>query len=84
MLHGQGRFFQKGGGTPNPFTVSLMAFCRGVISKICFFCKLLQGISKKNPWPPEAKKVISRQAILKKVKVLPVPLVIRKDKPIFF
>jgi hypothetical protein len=29
------------------FTVSLMSFFRGVISKICFFCKLLQDISKK-------------------------------------
>jgi hypothetical protein len=47
-------FFQNGGGTPNPFTVSQMPFFRGVISKVCFFCKVSEGISKKSPWPPEA------------------------------
>jgi hypothetical protein len=40
-------FYKKGGGTPNPFTVGLMPFFRGVIPKACFFCKLLQDISKK-------------------------------------
>jgi hypothetical protein len=41
-------FFQKGGGTPNLFTVSLMPFFRDFISKACSFCKLLQDISKKH------------------------------------
>jgi hypothetical protein len=59
MLHGQGRFFQKGGGTPNLFTVSQMPFFRGLISKVCRNNKVSQGINKKSPWPPEAKKVIS-------------------------
>ena len=30
MLHGQGRFFQKGVGDPNLFTVSQMQFFRGL------------------------------------------------------
>jgi|GEM_PF-389278 len=40
-------FLQKGDGTPNPFTVSLMPFFRGFISKACFFCKFLQDINQK-------------------------------------
>jgi hypothetical protein len=39
---------EKGGGTPTPFTVSLMQFFRNVISKVCFFCKLSKGISKES------------------------------------
>jgi hypothetical protein len=41
---------KKGGGTPNLFTVSLMTFFRGFISKACFFCKLLQDINKKRDY----------------------------------
>jgi hypothetical protein len=44
-----GQFFQKGVGDPIPFTVSLIPFFRGFISKACFFCMLLQYISKKRP-----------------------------------
>jgi hypothetical protein len=47
MLHGA--VFQKGGGTPNPFTVSQMPFFRGVISKVCRKNKVSEGISKKAP-----------------------------------
>jgi hypothetical protein len=43
----QCNFNQKGGGAPNPFTVSLMPFFRGRHLKSLFFCKLLQDISKK-------------------------------------
>jgi hypothetical protein len=58
MLHGPGgSFFKKGGGTPHPFTVSLMPFFRGGISKPCFFCKLLQDINKKHPLAAEGKKI---------------------------
>jgi hypothetical protein len=49
MFHGQEPFFKKGVGDPNLFTVSQMAFFRGVISKACFFCMLLQDISKERP-----------------------------------
>jgi hypothetical protein len=42
-----GSFFKKGGGTPNPFTVSLMTFFRGFISKVCRKNKVSEGISKK-------------------------------------
>jgi membrane-bound lytic murein transglycosylase A len=38
--------FQKGGGTPNPFTVSLMPFFRGFISKVCRKNEVSQGIFK--------------------------------------
>jgi hypothetical protein len=38
---------QKVGGAHTPFTVSLMPFFRGVISKACFFCKLFYNMSKK-------------------------------------
>jgi hypothetical protein len=44
--------FQKGVGDPTPFTVSLMPFFRGFISKACLFCMLLQDISKKGVAPP--------------------------------
>jgi hypothetical protein len=37
MFHGQGRFFQKGGGTPNLFTVSLMPFFQERHLKNLFF-----------------------------------------------
>jgi hypothetical protein len=40
-------YFQKGGGTPNPFTVSQMPFFRDVISKVCRKNKDPQGISQK-------------------------------------
>ncbi|MFC2146253.1 hypothetical protein ACFLRT_02720 [Acidobacteriota bacterium] len=40
-------FNKKGVGDPTLFTVSLMPFFRGVISKACFFCLLLQDINKK-------------------------------------
>jgi hypothetical protein len=42
------RFFKKGGGTPNPYTVSLMPFFIGFISKVCRKKKVSEGISKKN------------------------------------
>jgi len=45
----RGQFFQKGGGTPNPFTVSRMPFFRSLISKVCRKNKVSQGISKKSP-----------------------------------
>ncbi len=48
MLHG-GSFFKKGGGTPDPFTVSLMPFFRGFISKVCRKNKVSEGIGKKCP-----------------------------------
>jgi hypothetical protein len=48
---------EKGGGTPTPFTVSLMQFFRNVISKVCFFCKLSKGISKE-PLAAGGKKSI--------------------------
>jgi DNA-binding MarR family transcriptional regulator len=52
-----GRFFQKGDGIPNLFTVSQMALFRGFISKVCRKNKVSQGISEKSPpWPPEVKK----------------------------
>ena len=38
----------KGGGTPNPFTVSLMPFFRGFISKVCRKNKVSEGIGKKS------------------------------------
>jgi hypothetical protein len=44
-----GRFFKKGGGTPNPYTVSQMQFFKGVFSKVCRKSKVSEGISKK-PW----------------------------------
>jgi hypothetical protein len=37
----------KGGGTPNQFTVSLMPFFRGFISKVCRKNKVSEGINKK-------------------------------------
>jgi hypothetical protein len=51
MFHGVqgGSFFKKGGGTPNPFTVSLMSFFRSFISKVCRKNKVSQGINKKSP-----------------------------------
>jgi galactokinase len=54
-------FYQKGGGTPNPFTVSLMSFFRGFISKACFSCKLLHDISQKmavTPLPTVVKEFV--------------------------
>jgi hypothetical protein len=42
-------FFKKGGGTPNPFTVRLMPFFTGFISKVCRKNKVSEGISKKRP-----------------------------------
>jgi hypothetical protein len=45
MFHGQGRFFQKAGGTPTPFTISQMAIFRDSISKklvfFTFFYRIL-------------------------------------------
>jgi hypothetical protein len=40
-------FYQEGGGTPNLFTVSQMAFFRAAISNACFYCMLLQDINKR-------------------------------------
>jgi hypothetical protein len=57
MFHGPGGgFFKKGGGTPNPFTVRQMPFFRGIISKVCFFCKVSEGISKKSPLAAGGKR----------------------------
>jgi hypothetical protein len=59
MFHGPGDgFFKKGVGDPNLFTVSQMPYFRAFISKVCRKNKVSQGISKKRPWPPEAKKVL--------------------------
>jgi hypothetical protein len=55
MLHG-GSFFKKGGGTPNLFTVRLMPFFRGFISKVCRKNKVSEGNSKKSPLAAGGKK----------------------------
>jgi hypothetical protein len=44
-----GRFFQKGVGDPNLFTVSQTPFFRSLISKVCQKNKVSEGISKKSP-----------------------------------
>jgi hypothetical protein len=43
---------KKGGGTPNPFTVSQMPFFRSFTSKICRKNKVSQGINKKGGGTP--------------------------------
>jgi hypothetical protein len=40
------KFYQNGGGTPNPFTVSQMPFFRSFISKVCRINKVSEGINK--------------------------------------
>ncbi|MFC2146727.1 S41 family peptidase [Acidobacteriota bacterium] len=44
------KFIKKGGGTPNPFTVSQMPFFRSFISKVCRKNKVSLGISKKRAY----------------------------------
>jgi hypothetical protein len=43
---------KKGGGTPNPFTVSQMPFFRGRHLKSLFFASFFKILIKSAPWPP--------------------------------
>jgi hypothetical protein len=61
VFYNKSRHFVKGVGDHSRFTVSLMPFFRGVISKACIFCKLLQDISKKGVAPTVFNLLLRRK-----------------------